>query len=47
MKLLIEIFGTGPLVVSLSVLACIGGAAYSLQMTPMADQRLEIEHRFR
>ena len=47
MKLLIKIFGTGPLVVSLSVLACIGVAAYSLQLAPAADQRLEIEHRFR
>ena len=47
MKLLIEIFGTGPLVISLSVLACIGVAAYSLQMAPASDQRLEIEHRFR
>ena len=47
MKLLIEIFGTGPLVVSVSVLACIGVAAYSLQLAPAADQHLEIEHRFR
>ena len=27
MKLLIEIFGTGPLLVALSLLGCIGGAA--------------------
>jgi hypothetical protein len=27
MKLLIEIFGTGPLLISLSVLACMGVAA--------------------
>mgnify|MGYP003342436010 CR=1 FL=1 len=47
MKLLIEIFGAGPLVVTLSLLACIGVAAYSLQMAPACDQRLEIEHRFR
>ena len=47
MKLLIEIFGAGPLVVTLSLLACIGVAAYSLQLAPSADQRLEIEHRFR
>ena len=47
MKLLIEIFGTGPLLVALSLLGCIGGAAYSLQMAPASDQRLEIEHRFR
>ena len=47
MKLLIEIFGTGPLAVSLSLLGCIGVAAYSLQLAPAAHQRLEIEHRFR
>ena len=47
MKLLIEIFGTGPLVVTLSLLACIGVAAYSLQLAPAAHQPLEIEHRFR
>ena len=47
MKLLHEIFGTGPLVVTLSVLACIGVAAYSLQLAPVANQRLEIETRFR
>ena len=46
MKLLIEIFGTGPLLVNLSLLG-IGVAAFSLQLTPAADQRLEIEHRFR
>ena len=47
MKLLIEIFGTGPMVLTLSLLGCIGVAAYSLQLAPSADQRLEIEHRFR
>ena len=47
MKLLNEIFGTGPLIVTLSVLACIGFAAYSLQLAPVANQRLEIETRFR
>ena len=47
MKLLIEIFGTGPLLFTVSVLACIGVAAYSLQLAPAADQSLEIEHRFR
>ena len=47
MKLLIEIFGTGPLVFSLSLLACVGVAAYSLQLAPAADQRLQIENRFR
>ncbi len=47
MKLLHEIFGTGPPVVTLSVLACIEFAAYSLQLTPVANQRLEIENRFR
>ena len=47
MKLLIEIFGTGPLLVTLSLLGCIGVAADSLQLAPAADQRLEMEHRFR
>ena len=47
MKLLIQIFGTGPLVITLSLLGCIGVAAYSLQLAPAADQYLEIEHRFR
>ena len=47
MKLLIEILGTGPLLATLSLLACIGVAAYSLQQAPAAHQRLEIEHRFR
>ncbi len=47
MKLLHEIFGTGPLVVTLSLLACIGLAAYSLELAPTAHQRLEIENRFR
>ena len=47
MKLLIEIFGTGPLVVTISLLACIGVAAYSLQQAPAAHQRLELEHLFR
>ena len=47
MKLLHEIFGTGPLVVTLSLLACIGFAAYSLELAPTAYQRLEIENRFR
>ena len=47
MKLLIEIFGTGPLVITVSVLACIGVAAYSLHLAPAADQRLEIEHLYR
>ena len=47
MKLLIEIFGTGPLLAALALLGCIGVAAYSLQLAPAADQRLMIEHRFR
>ena len=47
MKLLDEICGTGPLLVTLSLLGCIGLAAYNLQLAPAADQRLEIEHRFR
>ena len=47
MKLLHEIFGTVPLVVTLSLLACIGFAAYSLELAPTAHQRLEIENRFR
>ena len=47
MKLLIEIFGTGPLLITLSLLACIGIVAYSLQLAPAAPQRLAIEHRFR
>jgi len=47
MKLLIEIFGTGPLVIILCLLGCVGVAAYSLQLAPAADQRLQIEHRFR
>ena len=47
MKLLIETFGSGPLVIPLSLLGCIRVAAYSLQLAPAADQRLEIEHRFR
>ena len=47
MKLLREIFGTGPLVITLSLLACAGVAAYSLQLAPPANQRLELDHRFR
>ena len=47
MKLLREIFGTGPLVITLSLLACVWVAAYSLQLAPTAHQRLEIETRFR
>ena len=47
MKLLRAIFGTGPLVISLSLLACVGVAAYSLQIAPTANQRLPIETRFR
>jgi hypothetical protein len=35
------------MVATLSVLACVGVAAYSLQLAPTAHQRLEIEHRFR
>ena len=47
MKLLREIFGTGPLVITLSLLACVGVAGYSLQLAPTAHQRLPIENRFR
>tara|TARA_B100001939_G_C16826100_1_gene566536 strand:+ start:573 stop:716 length:144 start_codon:yes stop_codon:yes gene_type:complete len=47
MKLLRDIFGTWPLVITLSVIAGAGFAAYSLQLTPPANQRLEIETRFR
>ena len=47
MKLLIQIFGPGPLVITLSLLGCIGVATYSLQLAPAANQNLEIEHRFR
>ncbi len=47
MKLLTEIFGTWPLVIALSLLACAGFAVYSLQLAPPANQSLEIEHRFR
>ena len=47
MQLIREIFGTGPLVITLSLLACLGVAAYSLQLAPTANQRLEIETRFR
>ena len=39
--------GTGPLVITLSLLACVGVAAYSLQLAPTAHQRLQIETRFR
>ena len=47
MKLLFEIFGTGPLLAAVFLLACVGFGAYSLQLAPAADQRLMIEHRFR
>ena len=47
MKLLTKIFGASPMVATLSVLACVGVMAYSLQLAPTAYQRLEIEHRFR
>ena len=47
MKLLREIFGTGPLVITLAVIASAGIAAYSLQLAPTANQRLPIETRFR
>ena len=47
MKLLIQIFGTGPLLAALSLLACIGFGAYALQLAPPAHQPLELEHRFR
>ena len=47
MKFLREIFCTGPLVIALSLLACVGVAGYSLQLAPTAHQRLPIETRFR
>ena len=47
MKFLREIFGTGPLVITLLLLACVGVAGYSLQLAPTAHQRLPIENRFR
>ena len=47
MKLFTKLFGADPLVATLSVLACVGVAAYSLQLAPTAHQQLEIEHRFR
>ena len=47
MKLLIQIFGTGPLLAMVSLLACIGFGAYALQLAPPAHQPLEIVHRFR
>ena len=46
MKLLIQFFGTCPLLVSLSLLACIGFAAYALQLAPPAHQPFELELRF-
>ena len=47
MKLLTKIVGSGPPVASLFALACIGVAAYSLQLAPIAHQRLEVENRIR
>ena len=47
MKVLQEIFGTWSLVIAVSVLACVGFTAYSLELAPPANQPLEIETRFR
>ena len=47
MKLFTKLFGADPLVATLSVLACVGVAGYSLQLAPIAHQRLPIETRFR
>ena len=56
MKLLIEIFGAGPLSIACAFLGLAGCAAYSLNLAPVADVHhiehhgvtdLEIETRFR
>ena len=46
-NLLIQIFGTSPLLAALSLLACIGFGTYALQLAPPGHQPLELEHRFR